>query len=110
MQYGLTGMRQETMRQIRALHQPLEPAEEKEMNDPEAMEIGALMIEGDRKEENKPDDQATKIPDKLFFTDPTHEEIRCREELEVKEYWEAGLTPESLNALWAGKVDHAQVM
>ena len=51
MQYGLTGMRQETMRQIRALHQPLVPAEEKEMNNPEAMEIGALMI-GDRKEDD----------------------------------------------------------
>ena len=56
MQYGLTGMRQETMRQIRALHQPLEPAEERETNDPEAMEIGALAIGGDRKEENEPDD------------------------------------------------------
>ena len=41
----------------------------------------------------------TKRSDDLFFTDPDHEEVRISEEPEVQDYWEAGLTTESLSAL-----------
>ena len=54
MQYGLTGRRQETMRQIWALHQQLELAGEDETNNQVAMEIGAIAIEEDRKDESEP--------------------------------------------------------
>ena len=54
MQYGLTGRRQETMRQIRALHQQLEPAGEDETNGLVTMEIGTITIDEDRKVESEP--------------------------------------------------------
>ena len=52
----------------------------------------------------------TRRPDNLFFMDPDHEEVRISEGLEVQDYWEAGLTMESLNTLKTGKADHLQIV
>ena len=51
---------------------------------------------------------STERLDDLFFTDPDHEEVRSSEEAEVQNYWEAGLTTESLSALKMGKVEHSR--
>ena len=48
--------------------------------------------------------------EELFFEDPDHEMMRIMEEPEVQNYWEAGLTTESMSALKTGKVDHSQVI
>ena len=97
MQYGLTGRRQERMKQIRELHQQLEPAGEDDTNNPLAMELDTIAIEEDRKDEQA--NHPTRTSEELFFTDPAHEEIRICEEPEVQDYWEASLTTESLSAL-----------
>ena len=110
MQYGLMGRRQETMRQIRALHQQLEPAEEDDTNDPKALEIGAITIEEDRKDKSEQANHPTGASEELFFTDLAHEEIRICKEPEVQDYWEADLMTESLSGLQTGKADQAKVI
>ena len=68
------------------------------------------MREEDRREESEQASQSTKTPEELFFMDPDHEEMRICKEPEVQNYWEAGLTTESLSALKTGKVDHSRVI
>ena len=48
--------------------------------------------------------------EELFFSTPDYEEIRLCEEPKVHEYWEAGLTMESVDALWLGRWDHTRSM
>ena len=35
--------------------------------------------------------------DALFFMEPNHDKLRAREDLEMQEYWEAGITPETIS-------------
>ena len=100
MRYGLDGRRQETMRQIRTLYHSLEPVKEDQANDTMTMDIGAITVEEDWSEESESDNQSYGAPDRLFFLDPDHEEIRLYDEPKVHKYWESGLTMESLGALW----------
>ena len=51
---------------------------------------------------------AKKALQSVFFMEPDHEEVRTNEDLNTQEYWEAGITTESLSALKAGNVDHSQ--
>ena len=74
------------------------------------MELGAISIEGDRRDESEQANHPTGTSEELFFMDPAHEEIRICEEPKVQDYWEAGLTTESLSALQTGKADHSQVI
>ena len=72
------------------------------------MEIGAITGEDGRRDDGSQASQSTETPEELFFTDPDHEEMRISEEPEVQNYWEAGLTTESLSTLKTGKVEHSQ--
>ena len=63
------------------------------------MDLGAITVEEDWSEDYGADNQFYEIPDELFFSAPDYEEIRLCEEPEVQDYWEAGLTTESLSAL-----------
>ena len=39
---------------------------------------------------------------------PDHEEVRTNEDPEAHDYWEAGLTTDTISALKTGNVDHSQ--
>ena len=106
-QYGLTGRKQEMIRRIQELQQQLAPAKEHDANEPVPMEIGTITGEDGRRDDGSQASQSTKTPKELFFMDPDHEEMRISEEPEVQNYWEAGLTTESLSALKTVKVDHS---
>ena len=83
---------------------------EEETNEAAIMDKGAIMVEEDWSEEYESDDQSYGILDELFFSAPDYEEIRLCKEHRVHEYWEAGLTMESLDALWLGRWDHTRSM
>ena len=74
------------------------------------MEIGAIIGEERNTDDGGHISYSTKRPDDLFFTDPDHEEVRISEEPEVQNYWEAGLTTESLSALKTGRADYLKIV
>ena len=59
-------------------------------------------------EEEYDDNSEEEADDALFFMEPNHDKIRAREDLEMQEYWEAGITAETINVLKQGNMDHAQ--
>ena len=74
------------------------------------MDLGAITAEGDWNEDYGADNQSYEPLDKLFFTAPDYKEIRLCEEPRVHDYWESGLTIESLEALRLGSWDHSRSM
>ena len=72
------------------------------------MEIVAILeYKGDEEEEDS-EESATEEPESLFFMELDHKEVRTNEDPNAQEYWEAGITTESLSTLKAGNVDHSQ--
>ena len=71
------------------------------------MNLGAITAEGGWEEDYGSDDQSYKASEELFFAAPDYKDIRLCEEPEVHEYWESGLTVESLEALRRGKGEHS---
>ena len=73
-----------------------------------AIEVDTIVeYEGDKEEEYSKE-STTEEPESLFFMELDHEEVRTNEDPNVQEYWEAGITTESLSTLKAGNVDHSQ--
>ena len=54
---------------------------------------------------NESEEEADKA---LFFMEPDHDKMRAREELETQEYWEAGISADTINMLKQGNMDHSQ--
>ena len=44
----------------------------------------------------------------MFFMEPDHDEVRTNKDPEAHNYWEAGLTTDTISALKTGNVDHSQ--
>ena len=61
--------------------------------------------EEDDKEEYDSEEEAD---DALFFMEPDHDKIRGREDLKTQDYWEAGITTDTINILKQGNMDHSQ--
>ena len=60
-------------------------------------------------EEEYDDDESEEESDKaLFFMEPDHDKMRAREELKTQEYWEAGISADTINMLKQGNMDHSQ--
>ena len=59
-------------------------------------------------EEEYNDDSEEEADDALFFMEPDHDKIRAREDLKTQDYWEAGITTDTINVLKQGNMDHSQ--
>ena len=77
------------------------------MSEPVALEVDTTVeYEGDEEEEYGKE-STTEEPESLFFMELDHEEVRTNEDPNTQEYWEAGITMESLSTLKAWNVDHS---
>ena len=107
MRYGLAEGSLKVRRRIWALYHPSDLVKEEDTNDPGIMGLNALTAEGDWSEDYVVNGQSYVSSDELFFAAPDYEEIRLCEDTGVHEYWESGLTIESLDALRLGRGDYA---
>ena len=64
--------------------------------------------EEEDEEENNGDESEEEEDEALFFMEPDHNKIRAREELETQEYWEAGISADTINMLKQGNMEHSQ--
>ena len=108
MQYGLDKENQPARRRIWTLYHPLDWTKEGDTKDTAIMELGAITAEKDCNEDYGADDQLHKISGKLFFAHPDYKNVRLCEEPRAHNYWESGLTVESLEALRLGSWDHSR--
>ena len=74
------------------------------------MTLGTITAEKDCNEEYGADDQLQENSDELFFSHPDYKTVRLCEEPKAHDYWESGLTVESLEALRLGSWDHSHSM
>ena len=72
------------------------------------MELDAMQRAKEESEEDYEEASEEEADEVLFFMEPNHDKIRAREDLETQEYWEAGITAETINVLKQGNMDHAQ--
>ena len=72
------------------------------------MELDAMQRAEEESEEEYDEDSEEEADEVLFFMEPNHDKIRAREDLKTQEYWEAGITAETINVLKQGNMDHAQ--
>ena len=72
------------------------------------MELDAMQRAGDDDEEYYNDDSDEEADNALFFMEPDHDKIRSREDPETQDYWEAGITTDTISALKQGNMDHSQ--
>ena len=72
------------------------------------MELDAMQRAEEESEEDYEEDSDEEVDKALFFMEPNHDKIRAREDLETQDYWEAGITAETINVLKQGNMDHAQ--
>merc|ERR1712082_511005 len=70
------------------------------------MELDAMQREKDEEEYKEGSEE--EADDALFFMEPNHDKLRAREYLKMQEYWEGGITAETINVLKQGNMDHAQ--
>ena len=110
MQYGLDKGNQPARRRIWTLYHPADLTEEEDTEDIVIMELGAITAEKDWNEDYRADDQLHETPGELFFANPDYENVSLCEEPEAQDYWESGLTVESLEALRLGSWYHSHSM
>ena len=64
--------------------------------------------EEEDEEESDNNESEEEADEALFFMEPDHNKMRAREELETQEYWEAGISADTINMLKQGNMDHSQ--
>ena len=67
------------------------------------MELDDMQRAKEDDEEEHDDDSEEEADNALFFMEPDHDKIRAREDLETQDYWEAGITTDTINVLKEGK-------
>ena len=72
------------------------------------MELDAMQKAEEETKEEYEEASKEEEDDALFFMEPNHDRLRAREDLKMQEYWEAGITPETISVLKQGNMDHAQ--
>ena len=74
------------------------------------MELDAILRAREEDEENYSEDSVDEVKENeaLFIMEPNHDEIRTNEDPESQDYWEAGLTTDTISALKTGNIDHSQ--
>ena len=64
--------------------------------------------EEEEEEEYDNDDSEEEADEALFFMEPEHDKMRAQEDLETQEYWEAGISADTINVLKQENMDHSQ--
>ena len=77
-------------------------------SDPVPMELDAILRAREEDEEEYSEDSTKEEAEALFFMEPDHKEVRTNKDPEVQDYWEAGLTTDTISALKTGNIDHSQ--
>ena len=72
------------------------------------MELDAMLRARDEDEEYDSDGSDEEVDKALFFMEPDHDKIRSKEDPETQDYWEAGITMDTISALKTGNIDHSQ--
>ena len=72
------------------------------------MELDAMQRARDDDEEYYSDGSDKEADKALFFMEPDHNEIRSKEDPETQDYWEAGITTDTISTLKTGNMDHSQ--
>ena len=71
------------------------------------MDIDA-MLRAVEEEEKYYEESEEEAEEPLFFMEHNHDQIRAQEDSDTQDYWEAGVTSETINALKQGNIDHSQ--
>ena len=72
------------------------------------MELDAMQRDEEEDEEEYDNNDSEEEADEaLFFMEPDQDKIRAGEELETQEYWEAGISADTI-VLKQGNMDHSQ--
>ena len=72
------------------------------------MELDAIQRDEKESGEEYEEEREEEVDEVLFFMEPKHDKIRAREDLKIQEYWEAGITAETINVFKQGNMDHSQ--
>ena len=98
-----------TLKKIQELQKQLVPSSTiGKGEDSTDMEINTMFQRKEEEDKGTDEESSYKMSESLFFMEPDHKEFRETEDQETQEYWEAGITKESLNVLRSGGVDHSQ--
>ena len=102
--------RRKTSKQISEFQRRMAPYAAASSSNPVPMELDAILRAGEEDEENNSEDSVNEVKENeaLFFMEPNHDEIRTNEDPESQDYWEAGLTTDTISALKTGNIDHSQ--
>ena len=101
--------RRKTNRQFGEVLNRYAPRTASSVEEETPMELDALQrAKEDDEEEYDNDDSEEEADNALFFMEPDHDKIRAREDLETQDYWEAGITTDTINVLKQGNMDHSQ--
>ena len=100
--------RKKTIKQIQELQRRLAPFATASTSNPVPMELDAILRAREEGKEEYSEDSAEEEAEALFFMEPDHDEVRTNKDPEAHDYWEAGLTTDTISALKTGNVDHSQ--
>ena len=72
----------------------------------EPMEIDAMIraLEEEERESVKESKEESQADGPLFFMEHNHDQLRAQEESDAQDYWESGITSETINALKQGNI------
>ena len=100
--------RQKTSQQVAEVLKKYGPSTASSAEGETPMELDAMQRAEEESEKEYNEDSEEEVDEVLFFMEPNHDKIRAREDLETQEYWEAGITAETIHVLNKGNMDHAQ--
>ena len=100
--------RRKTSRQVTEVLKRYGPITTNSAEEETPMELDAIQRDEEESEEEYEEESEEEVDEVLFFMEPNHDKIRAREDLEIQDYWEAGITAETINVLKQGNMDHSQ--
>ena len=100
--------RRKTIKQIQELQRRLAPISAASTSNPVPMDLDAILGARGEDEEEYSEESAEEEVEALFFLEPDHDKVRTNEDPEAHDYWEAGLTTDTISTLKTGNVDCSQ--
>ena len=99
--------RRKTSRQVTEVLKRYGPITTNSAEEETPMELDAIQRDEEESGEEYEEESEEEVDEVLFFMEPNHDKIRAREDLEIQEYWEAGIMAEIINVLKRGNMDHS---
>ena len=72
------------------------------------IDLDAMLRVNEEEDDEYYEESKEEVEEPLFFMEHNHDQIRAQEDSDTQEYWEAGVTSETINALKQGNMDHSQ--